>query len=120
MVKIYLYLSFQLRKKLISMFKIDIETSFVTSYHYGRRFAIHGRNIHLPASQKRKLTWFVYLCHDTVCQLLYVGSTGCPKKNDPVAFLLISPLKLHLFGFSWRVLKSAGSQDSKTVPENLN
>ena len=76
MVKIYLYLSFQLRKKLISMFKIDIETSFVTSYHYGRRFAIHGRNIHLPASQKRKFTWFVYLCVDTVCKLQYVGSTS--------------------------------------------
>ena len=26
------------------------ETSCVTSYYYGRRFAIHGRNIHLPAS----------------------------------------------------------------------
>ena len=51
------------------------ETSFVTSYYYGRKFAIHGRNIHLPASQKGKYTWFVYLCQDTVCQLQYVGST---------------------------------------------
>ena len=46
--------------------------------------------------------------------------TGCPKKNSPVAFLLISPIKLHLLGFSRTVLKSAGSQDSKTVPENSN
>ena len=51
------------------------ETSFVTSYYFGRRFAIHGRNIHLPASQKKKLRWFVYLVHDTACQLQYVGST---------------------------------------------
>ena len=52
-----------------------IETSCVTSLHYGRRFAIHGRNIHLPASQKKKMTWFVYLVEDTACQLQYVGST---------------------------------------------
>ena len=47
-------------------------------------------------------------------------STGCPKKNSPVAFLLISPMKLHLLGFLRTVLKSAGSQDSKTVPESSN
>ena len=52
-----------------------METSFVTSYYFNRRFAIHGRNIHLPAGQKKKLKWFVYLVHDTKCQLLYVGST---------------------------------------------
>ena len=52
-----------------------IETSFVTSYYFKRRFAIHGRNVHLPASQKKKMKWFVYLVHDTHCQLLYVGST---------------------------------------------
>ena len=52
-----------------------VETSYVESYYFERKFAIHGRNIHLPASQKKKLTWFVYLVHDTACQLLYVGST---------------------------------------------
>ena len=52
-----------------------IETSFVTSYYFNRRFAIHGRNVHLPSSMKNKTTWFVYLAHDTHCQLLYVGST---------------------------------------------
>ena len=52
------------------------ETSYVTSYHFKRKFAIHGRNIHLPAGQKNKMRWFVYLVHDTHCQLLYVGSTN--------------------------------------------
>ena len=52
-----------------------IETSYVTSHHFERRFAIHRRNIHLPASQKNKMTWFVYLVEDTACQLQYVGST---------------------------------------------
>ena len=51
------------------------ETSYVESYFHQRRFAIHGRNVHLPAGQKKKLIWFVYLAHDTACQLLYVGST---------------------------------------------
>ena len=51
------------------------ETSYVTSYYFKRRFAIHGRNIHLPAAQKNKKRWFIYLMHDTDCQLLYVGST---------------------------------------------
>ena len=52
-----------------------VETSFVTSYYFQRRFAIHLRNVHLPASMKNKTIWFVYLVHDTFCQLLYVGST---------------------------------------------
>ena len=51
------------------------ETSTITSPYFGRRFAIHGRNIHLPASKKRKLTWFVYVVEDTACGLIYVGST---------------------------------------------
>ena len=51
------------------------ETSFVTSFYFNRRFAIHGRNVHLPASMKKKLTWFVYLATDTACLLQYVGST---------------------------------------------
>ena len=55
-----------------------VETSYVTSYYFGKKFAIHGRNIHLPASQKKKMRWFVYLVHDTHCQLLYVGSTMDP------------------------------------------
>ena len=38
-----------------------MESSFVTSYYFGRRFAIHLRNIHLPAGMKKKMTWFVYL-----------------------------------------------------------
>ena len=54
----------------------SVETSYVTSLHYKRKFAIHGRNIHLPASQKNKMKWFVYLVEDTACQLQYVGSTS--------------------------------------------
>ena len=41
------------------------ETSTVRSYYFNRKFAIHGRNVHLPASQK----------NNTACKLLYVGST---------------------------------------------
>ena len=52
------------------------ETSTVTSYYFKRRFAIHGRNIHLPASQKKKLKWFVYGIDDTACKKYYVGSTS--------------------------------------------
>ena len=58
-----------------------VETSFVTSYHFQRRFAIHGRNIHLKASMKNKMVWFIYLIHDTECLLLYVGSTTDPCKR---------------------------------------
>ena len=52
------------------------ETSYVISYHFKRKFAIHGKNIHLPAGMKNKMRWFIYLVHDTHCQLLYVGSTN--------------------------------------------
>ena len=52
-----------------------VETSTITSPFFNRRFAIHGRNVHLPASQKKKLSWFVYVCQDTACNLIYVGST---------------------------------------------
>ena len=52
-----------------------VETSTITSLFFNRRFAIHGRNIHLPASQEKKHRWFVYVCQDTACSLIYVGST---------------------------------------------
>ena len=52
-----------------------VETSCVYSYYFNKRFAIHGHNVHLQASQKNKHRWFVYLCEDTACGLLYVGST---------------------------------------------
>ena len=52
-----------------------METSTIHSPYFGRRFAIHGRNVHLPASQKLRYRWFVYACEDTACGLLYVGST---------------------------------------------
>ena len=52
-----------------------METSTVYSFYFNRKFAIHGRNIHLPASKKDKHRWFVYLVEDTACHLQYVGST---------------------------------------------
>ena len=51
------------------------ETSFVQSHFNGKQFAIHGHLSHLPAGQKTKLRWFVYLLEDTACMLQYVGST---------------------------------------------
>ena len=52
------------------------ETSFVESVHFnGRKSAIHGHLVHLPASQRPKLRWFVYLLEDRLCMLQYVGST---------------------------------------------
>jgi hypothetical protein len=55
-----------------------VETSTITSPYFGRKFAIHGRNIHLSASQKKKLRWFVYVVEDVACGLIYVGSTVDP------------------------------------------
>ena len=51
------------------------ETSTIFSFHFRRNFAIHGRNIHLLASQKNKHRWFVYTIVDEFCELIYVGST---------------------------------------------
>ena len=51
------------------------ETSTVYSQYFKRKFAIHGHNVHLLASKKNKLRWFVYLCEDLACSLQYVGST---------------------------------------------
>jgi hypothetical protein len=51
------------------------ETSVVQSYHSGKKFAVHGHLTHLPAGQKTKLRWFIYLLEDTACRLQYVGST---------------------------------------------
>ena len=52
------------------------ERSFVTSELYnGRKFAIHGRNIHTKASDPNPLKWFVYLEEDVLCRKQYVGST---------------------------------------------
>ena len=51
------------------------ERSFVTSFHFKTKHAIHGHLVHRPASEKLKLLWFVYLVEDLVCHLQYVGST---------------------------------------------
>ena len=39
------------------------------------KHAISGNNVHLPATQKLKPKWFIYLEEDTLCKLQYVGST---------------------------------------------
>ena len=51
------------------------ETDCVQSMYNGHKFAIHGHLVHLPAGQKPKLRWFVYLLEDMACKLQYVGST---------------------------------------------
>ena len=51
------------------------ETSFVESFYFGKKFAIHGKLVHLKPSVKPKLRWFVYLMEDIGCMLQYVGST---------------------------------------------
>ena len=50
------------------------ETSTITSPYFGTRFAIHEKNIHMPASQKNKLTLVVNVVQDNVCGLIYVGN----------------------------------------------
>ena len=51
------------------------ETSTIYSLYFNRKSAIHGRNVHLLASQKHEHRWFVYVCEDTACSLQNVGST---------------------------------------------
>ena len=52
------------------------EQSFVQSEFYnGRKFAIHGRNVHSKATEGSPMKWFVYLEEDLPCHLQYVGST---------------------------------------------
>ena len=54
-----------------------VERSYVQSEFYGgRKFAIHGRNIHTKATDRNPLRWFVYLEEDLPCKLQYVGSTN--------------------------------------------
>ena len=51
------------------------ETNYIRSIYFNKKFAIHGRLIHLKPSVKPKLRWFIYLMEDLGCQLQYVGST---------------------------------------------
>ena len=55
-----------------------VEKRDVLSSHFKRKHSIAGRNIHLPASQKLKLRWFVYLeeCVHSDKIYQYVGSTN--------------------------------------------
>ena len=49
--------------------------SFVESMFFNKKFAIHGRLVHIKPSVKPKLRWFIYLMEDLGCRLQYVGST---------------------------------------------
>ena len=44
-----------------------------------------------------------------------LGSTGCPQKNYTVCFLAVTPSNLHQIQKGRSVLKSARSEDFKTV-----
>ena len=54
------------------------ETNTVTSSHFKMNHAIAGNNIHLKATQKPKLRWFIYLkeCSHPEGIYQYVGSTN--------------------------------------------
>ena len=53
-----------------------LERSYVQSeFFQGRKFAIHGRNIHFKATDTKPLRWYVYLEEDVPCKKQYVGST---------------------------------------------
>ena len=56
-----------------------VETNSVFSSHFQRRHAIAGHNVHLKATEKVKLRWFVYLqeCLHPNGTYQYVGSTNC-------------------------------------------
>ena len=49
-----------------------VDTSTLYSTYFDRRFAFHGRIVHLPAYQKNKFIWFIYVCEDIPCGLTYV------------------------------------------------
>ena len=51
------------------------DTLTIFSIHFEKNFAIHGWNIHLLASQKKKFKWFLYTIVDEFCDLIYVGCT---------------------------------------------
>jgi hypothetical protein len=51
------------------------ETSYVESFYFKKKFAIHGKLVHLKPTIKSKLRWFIYLMEDLNGQLEYVGST---------------------------------------------
>ena len=52
-----------------------VESRDVLSQHFKIKHAISGHNVHLQATEKPKLKWFVYLEEDIPCSLQYVGST---------------------------------------------
>ena len=54
-----------------------VETRNVFSSHFARKHSVAGHNVHLPASQKLKTKWFIYLeeCVHPQGTFQYIGST---------------------------------------------
>ena len=52
-----------------------VERDHVYSEFRKHKFAIHGRNVHLPATVKQPTLWFIYLLECIPCHAQYVGST---------------------------------------------
>ena len=52
-----------------------VERDFVFSEFRKHKFAIHGRNVHLKATEQRPLRWFLYLLKCVPCHAQYVAST---------------------------------------------
>ena len=55
-----------------------VETRSIFSSHFQRRHAVAGKNVHLKATEKVKLRWFVYLqeCIHPDGVFQYIGSTS--------------------------------------------
>ena len=52
-----------------------VETTTVYSHWWKKHFGIHGRNVHLKATEKQPLQWFVYCLECLPCKVQYCGST---------------------------------------------
>ena len=56
-----------------------VESSTIYSHFRKKHFGIHGRNIHLKATEKQPLKWFIYCLECLPCQAQYIGSTILEK-----------------------------------------
>ena len=70
--------AYQKRSGKCDVCKRMVERSEVLSTHFGVKHSIAGNNVHLPATQKEKFSWFTYLleCIHPEGTFQYVGSTN--------------------------------------------
>ena len=70
--------AYQKRSGKCDFCKRMVERSEVLSTHFGVKHSIAGNNVHLPATQKEKFSWFIYLleCIHPEGTFQYVGSTN--------------------------------------------